>query len=559
MTTPTISELRAALDAATTDADRLVAMQELALGLRNTAPEEALLLASTSREIATRLGDETRRARGCHIAGLAHSHQGNYHEAQREISQARELFEKLGDIASMARMTATLAGLYAESGDPLKAIESYHSVLALFEQLGDRPNSAVMTGDIGSVYARLGEYVRGLEYMQSALALHEHLDNSADVARLAGNIATIHSYLGDYDLALEHYHRTLDIYRSLDDPTGMGRTRMRIGNVHSRRCDYHQAVDEYRSAVEIFERIGDRPNTALVRANMGSAYTSGGEYGEALEELQSALAIYEQIGSRKGIAHATGSLGELYATEEFDGYNPDRAEQLLLEGITLATEAGAKELGDELHKAIARLYERQERWQESHHHQGKYYELLLELRNIEAHRKAQQFEHHRQIGEIEKQRAIEQAQMEIQRMKAEQIEKELGNATLQLLAQTELLADLRADLLRIARKIPPTEPGARELRERVKNLPCQSVDWEKFDRQFRSVHPEFIRRLTERAPDLTSTEVRICTMLRMNLKSQEMAKIFCITESGVEFHRKHIRKKLKLGREEKLPIVLGAM
>ena len=144
-------------------------------------------------------------------------------------------------------------------------------------------------------------------------------------------------------------------------------------------------------------------------------------------------------------------------------------------------------------------------------------------------------------------------------MKAEETERELGNATLQLLAQTELLRDLRNDLLNIARKIPPTEPGARELRDRIKNLPCQSVDWERFDRQFKAVHPEFIRRLTARAPELTVTEVRICTMLRMNLKSHEMAQIFCISESGVEFHRKNIRKKLKLGREEKLPIVLGAM
>jgi DNA-binding CsgD family transcriptional regulator len=64
---------------------------------------------------------------------------------------------------------------------------------------------------------------------------------------------------------------------------------------------------------------------------------------------------------------------------------------------------------------------------------------------------------------------------------------------------------------------------------------------------------------TARSPDMTTTEVRICTMLRMNLKSHEIAGIFCITEAGVEFHRKNIRRKLKLEREEKLPIVLGAM
>ena len=123
-------------------------------------------------------------------------------------------------------------------------------------------------------------------------------------------------------------------------------------------------------------------------------------------------------------------------------------------------------------------------------------------------------------------------------MKAEQIEKELGNTTLQLLAQTELLRDLR---------------------DRIKNLPCESVDREKFDWQFAAVHPDFIRNLIERAPDLTPTGLRICTMLRMNPKSHEMAQIFCISEKGVEFHRTNIRRKLKLGREEKLPLVLGAM
>lgn len=43
----------------------------------------------------------------------------------------------------------------------------------------------------------------------------------------------------------------------------------------------------------------------------------------------------------------------------------------------------------------------------------------------------------------------------------------------------------------------------------------------------------------------------------MDLKSHETASLFCITERGVEFHRVNIRQKLKLRKEEKLPIVLG--
>ena len=98
---------------------------------------------------------------------------------------------------------------------------------------------------------------------------------------------------------------------------------------------------------------------------------------------------------------------------------------------------------------------------------------------------------------------------------------------------------------------------AHELRDRIKRLPREAVDWEKFDIQFKAAHPDFIRSLTQRAPDLTVTEVRICTMLRMNLKSHEIASVFFITEKGVEFHRVNIRQKLGLRKEEKLPLALG--
>jgi DNA-binding CsgD family transcriptional regulator len=236
---------------------------------------------------------------------------------------------------------------------------------------------------------------------------------------------------------------------------------------------------------------------------------------------------------------------------------------MLLRSIELATECGAKRNLVSTHQDLADLYNQQGKWEQAYHHIKHHFILKEEVQNLEAHKKAQSVEHQRQMAQLEKQRAVEQADanaaMEIQRMKAQQVEKELGNTTLQLLAQTELLRDLRNDLLRIARKIPPSEPVARELRDRIKNLPCESVDWEKFDMQFKAVHPDFIRKLTERAPDLTATEVRICTMLRMNLKSHEMAQIFCISEDGVDFHRRNIRRKLQMKKEEKLPLVLGAM
>ncbi len=101
--------------------------------------------------------------------------------------------------------------------------------------------------------------------------------------------------------------------------------------------------------------------------------------------------------------------------------------------------------------------------------------------------------------------------------------------------------------------------AAKELRERLKTLPCKAVDWEKFDTQFKAAHPEFTKKLLEKYPELSPTELRICLLVRMNLKSEDIARLLCLSERTVENHRNHIRQKMKLKRSEELAIVLAKM
>ncbi len=140
----------------------------------------------------------------------------------------------------------------------------------------------------------------------------------------------------------------------------------------------------------------------------------------------------------------------------------------------------------------------------------------------------------------------EEHEKELEAMKRKQLESELSNSTLQLIAQTELLDELRTSLSNIIRKLPAGDNIAKELREKLRNLPCKSVDWDRFDTQFKAAHPEFTQKLTTAYPTLTPTELRICTLVRMNLRSDEIARLFCLSERTIESHRYKIRKKMDL-------------
>ena len=77
-------------------------------------------------------------------------------------------------------------------------------------------------------------------------------------------------------------------------------------------------------------------------------------------------------------------------------------------------------------------------------------------------------------------------------------------------------------------------------------------NWQKLENNFNIVHNNFLSRLKERYPDLTSSELKLAAYIRMDLITKEVAPLFNLSERGMESARYRLRKKLGLSREESL-------
>ena len=77
-------------------------------------------------------------------------------------------------------------------------------------------------------------------------------------------------------------------------------------------------------------------------------------------------------------------------------------------------------------------------------------------------------------------------------------------------------------------------------------------DWDQFTFHFNSVHGDFTKRLTSDFKDLSAQDLRLCSYLRLNLSTKEIAHLLNISVRGVEISRYRLRKKLKLERNENL-------
>ena len=121
---------------------------------------------------------------------------------------------------------------------------------------------------------------------------------------------------------------------------------------------------------------------------------------------------------------------------------------------------------------------------------------------------------------------------------------ELAVATMGMARKNEVLQGIKKDL----DKIDENDDG--EALSRVKKIIENNLndanDWELFKKAFNNVDKDFIKELKKKYPKLTPNDLKLCTYLRLNLSSKEIAPLLNISVRSVEISRYRLRKKMGL-------------
>ncbi|MHC1731719.1 MAG: triple tyrosine motif-containing protein [Bacteroidales bacterium] len=168
-------------------------------------------------------------------------------------------------------------------------------------------------------------------------------------------------------------------------------------------------------------------------------------------------------------------------------------------------------------------------------------------RQIEALRKKEQsFEEQKLAAETE----IMQLRNERLQSDMKHKNKELATATYHIIQKNKFLNSLKQELLSMIQGTS-NDSTSGELKRLIRKIDRDiqnENNWEVFDRYFDEVHQEFHSRLKQIHPDLTPGELRLCSYLKMNVSTKEIAPLMNISFRGVEISRYRLRKKLKLDR-----------
>ncbi|MFY0602573.1 MAG: LuxR family transcriptional regulator [Flavobacteriaceae bacterium] len=125
--------------------------------------------------------------------------------------------------------------------------------------------------------------------------------------------------------------------------------------------------------------------------------------------------------------------------------------------------------------------------------------------------------------------------------------RELGMSAMNLIKRNELLSTIKKELS----ATDSTEDLHKVVKLINKNLNTND-DWKLFEEAFNNTDKDFIKKLKSKHTKLTSNDLRLCTYLRLNLSSKEIAPLLNISLRSVEVKRYRLRKKMNLPHETSL-------
>ncbi len=470
---------------------------------------------------------------------------GRYEGLNEQYLECIDLATKSDNkrIVALALIGQGVAILYEH--DAAASKELFEQTLSLAIMIGDKEAEGKALANLALVYHQWGLRELAVGYAKDA---YEAMKGTNDITLPLYRLAVLSSVAGDYERAISYITEGLEFLHSHNYKYGRAPFYSELGSIYSRMEQFDKAKEHYESSLREAEIAGDIENAMTSMILLAANEIRLGNYDTADTALHTALAMSD--GNFRTQPEVWCQY--YFAFNAFYRGDPNEAIRILDEKLAGVPIAFGMQLTEGIYSLYGEAYSQTGSWENATLYERK-------LREYREQVNSTQFKSNLTTAQALIATEREKHDKELEKMKREQLERELSNTTLQLLAQTEALAEFREGILAVVRKAPPTEPIARELREKLKVLPCKSIDWDLFETQFKAAHPEFRLKLLELYPDLTKMELRICTLIRMNLKSDDISRLTCLSERNIENHRYRIRKKLNMVKEQDLAQELAKM
>ncbi|MGF1554750.1 tetratricopeptide repeat protein [Paucihalobacter sp.] len=504
------------------------------------------------------------------------------------------LAKRLKNKRFIARTTNYLGVYYNMTSQYEKSDSIYDIVIDMYTELDDMVQVSAVLNNKANTLRSLGRFKECLEVHMKSLKLKEKIgDTEESIAASYWNIGNIQGDIANYDISNDYYTKAKVIYEKLNLKDDISSMNVNMAINLKNQKQYEEAKSLLRVVEPYYKEQNYNNDLAGIYDNLGWVYAAQDSLDLAEYYYNKSLDLSQQYGETSLIGLNLRHLGELYNKKG----EHMKALKYMEDAIQIADETGTrkKKIGDLLE--ISKAYAGLGRYKKAYEYHTEYHKLHDEILGKEKIERMNELEIQYQTEKKEKELIIKTNEIKLleerkqkaeseklfllisligatalaiaivyglrQKMKRNKVErekldkdlefkeKELTTHALHLAHKNEVLLDLKAQL----KELKLDSKNARQYQKIINNINLDinnDSTWEQFRSYFEDVHKDFNSKVMRAYPDLSNNDLRLMSLLKMNLSSKEIANILNISIEGVKKARYRLRKKLNLSTEESL-------
>ncbi|KJD35254.1 hypothetical protein PW52_11315 [Tamlana sedimentorum] len=480
------------------------------------------------------------------------------------IKGALNLAKHENDTLGIAKNFIYLANFYKNLGLDSEAIENYHNA----QQIHLKKDTLFVYANnkIAFIHLHLKQYAEASQYSESSVSIAKSINYKTGLATANAILGSVYEKQSNYNAALGFQNESLQLFESLNDSTGIALTNENIGSIYEDLEQYDLARNYFNKAYS-FESAKTSDLKINIINNLADVYRKQKQYNQALKLTEKALNLAKAQNNKQQEESALKDLARTYAElqdfkkayEYLNRQNLISEQQLINQNTQLVSAMEVLYNVKENEAQVAILNKQNQI--------NKTRQLAIIIISLAVilvffigvmHLKKRKKQEQKLL--TYKQQLL-QADLDIKTAEEAGLKREidikisaLTNYSLNLAHKNKLLADISRTLNNLKSRNPElVKTKLIDIVNTINSDLSKENEWTELMAYFSQINPSFFKNLkTQVHEELTSSEMRLCMLLRLNLSSKAIASILNITPDSVRIARYRMRKKLPLSSKDDL-------
>lgn len=512
--------------------DRLLSIHSLS----QKHPDSALIILKKIYASALDKNDGVAEGMCLQQMGEICFNQGHYAQALEFYLHADKVFSKTNNPNLLAANMGEMGVLYYYNKQVGKSRQMYNKALSIYKKNNNLKGQAAIFGNIGHLYEKSHQYDSSFYYQNLALKSYNQANYKQGAAKIYENLGSIYEDLAKYDSAYVSFNRSLQLYKEDHNEIGSIEVINNLGDILRKTGKYKESIVQSRRAMELARQTGNIYQLASCSKDLGKVY-------ELMNQMDSAYHYAE--------------LSRKYSLEVYskDGVNQTAFLQVLYDMNKKSDEINRLNNVRKLNQVIAIA--------------GVIVAVLIIILSLVIFSR-QRFKIKEQqtlARQKEAEHELVQMQLKNQQLEEENLKqqlelksRELSNHTLNLIKNNQFLEHLRTTLHAMVKD------DKRDQKKQMQQLISQINEsfnheqyWKEFTTAFEQVHQQFFDNIRTYSNELTSADMRLIALLRINLNSNDIATLLGISPDSLRVSRYRLRKKLNIPQGDNLTAFIQAL